>query len=405
MNVERPTSNFEHRTINFFVRRSTLDVELHAVRWTFVFLLLLASCRLLPAASFGALMPTPELSSSGLPQDVVAELATVYRAAFVELGRIVEKPWGNTPLSKEWKQARAASLSYQIDQMLRGLGQQSAHFFGQQMPKVFIDGIQKAQTQARAVGIDAPPLGLSARFSLIDRRALEVLANDAVKDLHKTALNTGEQAKMLLRRTAQADLSQADIDQVIQKGIIIGSPAEAIRNLRDQFRAVTDGKVRIKDKNGDQIEYDAGDYARMVIRSKTRQAMTASRHQRLEELGLDLVSIVGRVSKYFCTAYLGQVFSLSGKDDKYPAITELPGYGYYGPVPPFHPDCSKSTRPFVVDLASEKQLDMAEGTDDEGQMLNVDTNTAQRKFKDLQIYQQVKSKYATTAKELFGAKS
>jgi hypothetical protein len=91
------------------------------------------------------------------------------------------------------------------------------------------------------------------------------------------------------------------------------------------------------------------------------------------------------------------VFSLSGKSDKYPAYAELPGGG-----PPFHPNCSKSTRPFIEDLASSKQLDQADGLDDADKLLGMKPAEAQRTFKDLQIYDQQKDRYATTAKKLFG---
>lgn len=340
---------------------------------------------------------TPELSSSGLPQNVVDELAKVYSDAFDRVSKIVRKPWGTTQSSKEWKQARAATLAFQIDRIMVDLKVSVSHFVGKNFSKPFVEGIQRAQTQARDVKIDAPPLSIAGAFALIDQKSLEVLARDTVSDLtQRSAEKTATQAKMILRRTAQADLSEAEINRVISKGIIFGTPADAIRDLRDQLRAVTDGKVRINGR-----EYDAGDYARTVIRTKTRQATVTARHDRLQELGLDLVSIVGMVSKNFCTAYLGQVYSLSGRSKKYPSIRELPGYGDYGAVPPFHPNCSKSTRPFVEELASDKQLDMAEGDDDQSKMLGIDSSEAQRLFKDLQLYGVVKKRYATTAKELF----
>jgi hypothetical protein len=119
---------------------------------------------------------------------------------------------------------------------------------------------------------------------------------------------------------------------------------------------------------------------------------------RLVSLDLDLVSIIGRVSKNFCTAYLGLVFSIGGKSDKYPALTELPSDG-----PPFHPNCSKSTRPFIPELASGKQLELSEPTADQRKMIDVDDTTeGQRRFQDLQVYAQQKSRYGTTAKMLFG---
>jgi hypothetical protein len=320
-------------------------------------------------------MATPELSSSGLPQDLVEQLGRLYADAAQRMSDIVLHPWGKTQTTKEWKQARAAMLAAQIDGILQSLKVQTAHWLGTHLAQAFVDGIQRAQTQARAVGVDAPPLSIAASFGLIDTRAVEIIARDILGDLvgnappgslprNGAAANTADQAKRLLRATAQTNLSETDIDQVIAQGVIDGTPAAAMRNLRDQFRAIGDGKVRVRDKNGSMMEFDAGYYASMVIRTKTRQATVEARHGRLRELGLDLVAIVGRISQHFCTAYLGQVYSLSGRSTQYPAYSSLPGGG-----PPFHPNCSKSTRPFVEELASDQQLDAAAGDDDQAKML------------------------------------
>lgn|GEM_PF-5974793 len=183
---------------------------------------------------------------------------------------------------------------------------------------------------------------------------------------------------------------------------MLGQPQQTILALRDKFLAIGDGTVPVKDKNGDTINFQAKYYASMVVRTKTRQATVHARHARLQELGIDLVSIVGLVSKNFCTAFLGQVFTLKGKSDKYPSIDELPGGGPPFGAPPFHPNCSKGTRPFIDELATDREKSMAQGVDDADKLLGCDTSEAQRRFKDLQIYQQVKPKYATTAKALFG---
>jgi hypothetical protein len=140
-----------------------------------------------------------------------------------------------------------------------------------------------------------------------------------------------------------------------------------------------------------------GYYAELVARTRTREAQVQARHERLGELGIDLVSIVGRISNSFCTAFLGQVFSLSGTSAKYPAYASLPGGG-----PPFHPNCSKSTRPYVEALATQAQAEQAETLPDAQQLLGQDVATAQRRYKDLQIRNQVEDRYATTEARLFG---
>ena len=342
---------------------------------------------------------TPELSNSGLPLSVVGELVQLYAAAMDRMAAMVRHPWGRTEASKLWKQARAAQLSLQVDAVLTGLGHNTARWVETHLLQAFADGIARGQAQARAVGVDVPAITPAGSFGLIDHRAVAVIARDTVADLVGDGRRQGsagagaDLAKRVLRASAQHDLSEADINRVIAKGVIDGTPAAAVRDLRDQFRAAGAGRVVAGGR-----EFDASYYASMVVRTKTREATVVARHGRLADLGLDLVAIVGRISVHFCTAYLGQVYSLSGRSGTYPAYRELPGGG-----PPFHPNCSKSTRPFVEGLASDRQLDAAQGDDDQPKMLGIDPAEAQRRFKALQLQQQVRKNYATTARELFGA--
>jgi hypothetical protein len=91
------------------------------------------------------------------------------------------------------------------------------------------------------------------------------------------------------------------------------------------------------------------------------------------------VTIVGRITPWFCTAYVGKVFSLSGNDPDFPPLDSVPGGG-----PPFHPNCSKSTAPFIRELASDAQLKASRVDEDLKAMLTTDQSTAQKRFKDLQ---------------------
>lgn len=162
--------------------------------------------------------------------------------------------------------------------------------------------------------------------------------------------------------------------------VIEGQPDAAVRALRDELKKVHGDTVTIIDKNGDPINYKVGDYAHMVATTKTREATCKARHERLKEQGIDLVTIVGKQSKYPCSQLLGKVFSLSGDHQKYPALSSLGG------GPPFHPNCSKSTAPFVEDLADEAALQAAEPdpeTEKIGKLIaNRDWSAAMRLFKD-----------------------
>gem|GEM_PF-5391913 len=81
---------------------------------------------------------------------------------------------------------------------------------------------------------------------------------------------------------------------------------------------------------------------------------------------------------------------LSGTSRKYPAYDDLPEGG-----PPFHPRCSKGTRPFVEEYATAEQIEQAQGPrgGDPRRLLGMSAQAAQRAYKDLQIRPQIESHY------------
>jgi hypothetical protein len=332
-------------------------------------------------------------------QSRVDVLVKLFRESQEKLKQIVLHPPGKTAKAQAFNQARAAGQLQQIEQILGGLKRDAASWIGEILPIALTDGVRRANLQAEEVGVRPKESPLQGDFGLVDPRTVNVFAKDIYADLSKAADSMGDRASKVLRQTRQLGLDEKQIDQVLAKGVIEGHPRETIKNLRKELEAVHGDTVQVIDKNGSPINFEVGYYAEMVARTKTRQATVVARHERLASLGLDLVAITGRVSKNFCTAYLGQVFSISGKSDKYPSLSSLPG------GVPFHPLCTKSTRPFVEELAEPDQLDQAAGDEDQAAMLNVDSSTAQRRFKDLQLHAAVKGRYATTEGKLYSRAS
>ncbi len=342
-------------------------------------------------------MASPPPSNSGLPAAAIGELTSLYAQAAARWRQAVLHPPGGSAASRAARAARAAQLSLQIDQQLVALKAGTATWIGTNLPAAMAAGLALADRQAAAAGVRPAGSPLAGSFHLVDHGTAAVLARDIAVPLAAAAGRAGERAKRLLRQTAQTDLSEADVNRVLAGGAIAGSPAEATRALRDELRRVAGNTVTVIDRNGDPINFDAGYYADMVARTKIREASVVARHGRLSSLGLDVVTIVGRVSGNFCTAFLGKAYSLSGRSERYPAYSELPAGGC-----PFHPFCSKSTRPFVEELASGQQLDAADGLPDAEALHGATAAQAQRAYRDLQLLAQVKGSYRTTGGKLFG---
>ena len=276
-----------------------------------------------------------------------------------------------------------------MDEIVSAIKASASAWAGNAIPAAYAAGLKLAAEQAAAAGIDGSPL--SGSFALINRGAVQLLALEVANDLGKAAQSMAATASKVLRQTAQMQLDEAQIDKILAGGLITGQPLQAIRALRAELEKVHGSQVTVPTKKGGSMTFDVGYYAEIVARTKTREAVVTATNDRLAELGQDLVTIVGRVSNNFCTAYLGNVFSLSGRSTDYPPLESLPSGG-----PPFHPNCSKSTALYVEDLASESQQQIADDGVDPA-LLNVSPTQAQRSFKDLQVRSQKQASYVTTS--------
>jgi hypothetical protein len=341
-------------------------------------------------------MAVPELSPTGVPENVTQILVGYFETAQASMREMVLNPTGRTEGAQAFRLARAASQGTQIDAILTRLKKQTANWIGsdQTFLAAVHGGRETADRQAREAGVRVED-GVSGSFDLVDERTASVFARDAAADLYGAADSMAGRSKRLLRATAQQGLKESDINRILAGGTIAGQPVETIRKLRDELKAVHGDTVEINGRN-----YKVRDYAALVARTKTREAVQVARHERLESVGIDLVAIVGRQSNTFCTAFLGQVFSIGGKSSKYPSLSSLPGGG-----PPFHPNCSKSTRPFVEALAGDQQKKDARILPDAKTLIGMDPTQAQRAYKDMQLRAQIKGRYADTEAKLFGRDS
>lgn len=329
-----------------------------------------------------------DISNSGVPQTEAAIVASWYKALADRARAAILNPGGSTDRGQAYNRARAADRMAQLKTLAGQIDKKAGDWIGRRMPQLYKDGRALADQQAIDAGVRPADSVTQGSFNLIDSKSLQLLARDTLIDLHKASGGILATAERMLRATADNGLSQADINKIIAGGIVEGVPDATIAALRDELRRVNNGNVvAITTKSGGTMNFDAENYAGIVVRTKTREAMVQSRVDRFTELDLDLVSITGKLSKNFCSAYLNQVFSISGKSDKYPPLDSLPGGG-----PPFHPDCSKSIRPFVEELATDAQKQAAEPDGDVSKLLNVNATQAQRLYQDLQLRTQTKQR-------------
>lgn len=377
---------------------------------------------LLPGVSFGIVgetvmaeqMPSPKPSDfreAGRPQDVLAELRALYAEAQKRLAATVLNPPGGTTIVQDFYRSRAAGLLADIERINRSLKVAAVDWASSNIGQAYLTGA----TQGQAVLVNAGliPSGsaagantganagtLQGGFTRVSDRAVEVLARDSVGAMTRTTAQTltraadamTEQATVAVRRLGLEGVSPAQVNRIIQQRAFIDGETRGGRGggvsgeLRRLLESVHGGTVPVTGRDGVTRHYDTKDYAELVATTRTREALTLGRHEEWADLGYDLVVIHGRVSKTFCTAFLGRVFSISGRSNKYPPLSSLPGAvgrggSGVGTVPPFHPRCSKSTTPFIEHLASSKQA--ARAVDFDRRFLGLSPSEAQKAFQQL----------------------
>lgn len=274
------------------------------------------------------------------------------------------------------QQQHLARMQQEIAQAMRGVGGVPSSL-DEPTRRAVAAAIAQGEAQLRELGlkptdrIPGSPIA-GPRFGLVDRRAVEVIARDTVAKASsdiagsmRAALDSqGRAAGDLFRRLSQSvirdgssPLRESATNRAIARGLITGNVREANGLLRDIFRDPSATIAESYRKLGNQIiqvgraEMTVRSYASLVVRTRTREATVAARHERLGASGISLVQITGRTSVNFCTAFIGLVVSLTGEQVsdgvRYPALASLPGGG-----PPFHPNCTKGTAAYIPDLVS-----------------------------------------------------
>ena len=164
-----------------------------------------------------------------------------------------------------------------------------------------------------------------------------IKANQSIKQNVATYLYLAGQAAVGLTQFQAFDMRDEElIDDLLGDALRAGETRGfAMRTVRDFFKQRF-GDAKFITINGRNYEMRA--YADLVAKTRLRVTQTEAVKNNCEEYQNDLVQISDHGSEFddICLHYEGGVFSISGKDTKYP---------YLDMWPPFHPRCQHSASP------------------------------------------------------------
>lgn len=168
----------------------------------------------------------------------------------------------------------------------------------------------------------------------LHKEAIELIAENIVNNLNQVTNLVGRQIEDKIREiglnfTANKFATGNTIKQM-QK--------ELVNSLIDE------GLTSIKDKLGRNIPISV--YAETLARSIVAETQNTCVKNVMQEHDKDLI----KMSKHYtacpvCVPYEGRVYSLSGKDSRFPHINNVPGFkaGYNN----IHPRCRHRIRPYI----------------------------------------------------------
>ncbi len=274
---------------------------------------------------------------------LIEELVAVYSAAGERLQKELEKATLTT-----FQKFRYRELLRQVDAYVDALQAELEEVVEREVIKQSYEhGVDIAQNSLRKQKVTIKPkidLG-----SQVHTRAVQTISEGIVQDMTKANEAVRGTSRTILRDTQQKLIQESQVNRMIQDGILQGSARRDVssrlaKELQDRL-----GKGKLLQAGSKW--YTPAHYAELVVRTKTREAVTEGTIRTCLEYGIDLVRIsVHADSCPICANYQGKVYSISGKTAGYPPLAERP---------PYHPFCRHVLTAHVPrksDAAAEKLL-------------------------------------------------
>lgn len=272
------------------------------------------------------------------------DMVDIYAMALLRLKAIVAGDYSgfesdipfNSPYSRDAaREVRrsAAEKIYEIQRQIKWLKKQNAEWAEKYIPEAYQYGMYQDERLLRQVAGNK----YDRTFSMLHREAAMVATEAAVADFD-TVANAIETTYVGYVRRAQAEISKQAIARTIASGIIEGQNRQTTgrRLLEELSSQVKGGFITVG-----KVTMNAKTYADLLTRTLTRAARTDGVLNAMKEYDIDLVQINNTGAVDFCRIYEGQIFSISGKSNRFPKLVHRP---------PFHPNSySKDTDVYTIE--------------------------------------------------------
>jgi len=241
--------------------------------------------------------------------------------------------------------ARDKALLQDLNRIINHLEIEMTQFAYDEVPAMYTAEREKALILLNeALGTAA----IAEQLTLIDERAIKEMQKLFYKG-QKTAI------------TAVKQNMNNVVKQLATKQKLTGGKT---KELAKEFAKIIEGNGVFTFEDEAGRKWNLVDYGRMAIRTANTRAVNQSTINAGQELGNDLVRMSHHLSSCpLCAMYEGRVYSVSGKDKRYPSLASI-NNGAMITYSVLHPSCRHRFTNYIEDL----------NTDAENEQNRIDSN-------------------------------
>ncbi|MCR4398944.1 MAG: phage minor capsid protein, partial [Firmicutes bacterium] len=231
----------------------------------------------------------------------IDQLVSVYRQGFEEILRTIVRKEAKGQWTKYWR-----DLLLDVRDVLRGLDSFADEWIEAVVGQVYSQAVAETVAFLQGLGARAPE---KPEFAQVHQRAVDVVAQNTADNLRSATQFIGRRVNDVFRQVGL----EATAGKLGAGATVRDMKREVVRRLLDQ------GQTAFVDRLGRKWRLDR--YAEMVARTTTREASSVAVLNECAEFGLDLVRItVHYPTCEKCAPLQGKVFSISGRDRRYPRL-------------------------------------------------------------------------------------
>ena len=239
-----------------------------------------------------------------------------------------------------------------LNEAMQAMQKGSNKFISTAVPREYKKGLDDVYGYFKRNNLmmDRPDMFAAIHFDSLDNLVKELQYN-----IGQGQEQVGRQILRYLDDAQDNALRRAGLEAAAEK-VATGSTVRDMQdNLKDKLQQ--EGFMTVQygqGKNAYQVSLDS--YVQMCARSTTREAGNIARENQLTSNGYDLVQMTTHYPTCeLCAQLQGRVYSISGKDRRFPALSLAWNEEYHN----VHPNCRHSIHPWIEALRSDAEINEA----------------------------------------------